>query len=106
MNTDEIPNMHCRPDSEVNAHPTPVLAPCSATCCLCNWTNVNLLNLGEPGAPRWTCHGCCKRMLDTLEKLRDGDFSGTPINRGSSAMMLIEETLSPNAKALRSEETK
>lgn len=68
----------------------------SATCCLCNWTNVNLLNLGEPGTPRWTCHGCCKRMLDALEKLRDGDFSGTPINRGSSAMMLIEETLSPN----------
>lgn len=68
----------------------------SATCCLCNGTNVNLLNLGEPGAPRWTCHGCCKRMFDTLEKLRDGDFAGTPINRGSSAMMLIEETLSPN----------
>jgi hypothetical protein len=35
-------------------------------------------------------------MLDTLEKLREGDFAGTPINRGSSAMLLIDETLSSN----------
>lgn len=68
----------------------------SETCCLCNWSNTGLQNLGEFGTPRWVCHGCCKRMLDALENLRDGDFVGTPINRGSAAMMLIEKTLKPN----------
>ncbi len=37
----------------------------SATCSECNWTNVFLLNLGEPGKPRWVCQGCCKRAVET-----------------------------------------
>ena len=36
-------------------------------CHICKWTNVNLINLGEPNKPKWTCHGCCKRMLDVIE---------------------------------------
>lgn len=32
-------------------------------------------------------------LLETLIKLREGNFPGTPINAGSSAMMLIEETI-------------
>ena len=34
-----------------------------------------------------------RKLRSGLERLRDGDFPGTPINPGSSAMMLIEETL-------------
>jgi transposase-like protein len=34
------------------------------TCHICKWTNVSLINLGEPNKPRWTCQGCCKRMLE------------------------------------------
>lgn len=30
------------------------------------------------------------KLLGTLEKLQSGDFGGTPINKGSAAMMLIE----------------
>jgi hypothetical protein len=37
------------------------------TCHICNWTNVGLLNLGEPDKPKWTCQGCCKRILDVIE---------------------------------------
>jgi len=33
-------------------------------CHICNWTNTSLINLGEPNEPRWTCQGCCKRLLD------------------------------------------
>ena len=36
-------------------------------CSECHWTNVSLLNYGNPGEPRWICHGCCKRLID------DGD---------------------------------
>lgn len=36
-----------------------------------------------------------QRLREALEKLRDGDFSGTPINAGCAAMMLIEEALTP-----------
>jgi transposase-like protein len=46
-----------------------------ATCCLCHRTNANLLNLGEPGAPRWACHGCCKRMLDALRTIADTKYN-------------------------------
>jgi len=30
---------------------------------------VDLINLGEPEKPRWICHGCCKRIIDRLEKV-------------------------------------
>ncbi len=39
------------------------------TCSECNWTNVSLINLGEPGKPRWVCHGCCKRTLEALDSV-------------------------------------
>ncbi len=41
--------------------------PESKTCSVCNWTNVSLLNLGEPGDPRWVCPGCCKRAFDQTQ---------------------------------------
>lgn len=37
------------------------------TCAVCNWTNVSLLNLGEPGDLRWVCPGCCKRAFDQVK---------------------------------------
>lgn len=39
-------------------------------------------------------------LRGALERLRDGGFVGTPINEGSGAMLLIEETLS-KIEALR-----
>lgn len=38
-------------------------------CSVCNWTNTasSLLNLGDPGKPRWLCHGCIKREVAKLE---------------------------------------
>lgn len=37
------------------------------TCSICNWTNINCLNLGEAnGTPIWMCHGCIKRERDQL----------------------------------------
>lgn len=38
----------------------------ASLCALCKWTNDGLLNLGEPGSPVMVCHGCCKRMYNTL----------------------------------------
>lgn len=43
----------------------------SEVCTLCKWTNAGLLNLGEPGTPVMVCHGCCKRMHDTLRKISE-----------------------------------
>jgi hypothetical protein len=37
-------------------------------CCVCGWTNVDLINLGEPGNSKWVCHGCCKRMFDATNQ--------------------------------------
>jgi len=42
----------------------------SAVCSECEWTNVSLLNLGEPGKPRMVCHGCCKRALEAVDACR------------------------------------
>ena len=42
----------------------------SAICSECGWTNVNLLNLGEPGSPRMVCHGCLKRALEAVDAYR------------------------------------
>jgi hypothetical protein len=33
-------------------------------CSECNWTNVGLINLGDPLKPRWVCQGCCKRAIE------------------------------------------
>lgn len=68
-------------------------AHCSATCCLCNWTNVSLLNLGEPGAPRWVCHGCCKRMLDALQTIADTKYNNDSHQRMRDT---ARAALSPN----------
>ena len=44
-------------------------------CNECNWTNVGLINIGEPNSPRMICLGCVKRaieMRDRLVKIIDG----------------------------------
>lgn len=38
-------------------------------CSVCDWTNVGLLNLGEPNAAKWICHACIKRESDSAEKI-------------------------------------
>ena len=37
------------------------------SCSLCNWTNVSLINLGEPNKPRMVCQGCCKRAVEAMD---------------------------------------
>lgn len=39
----------------------------SEVCSVCNWTNDGCLNVGDYGKPKWICHGCIKRSLDTLQ---------------------------------------
>jgi hypothetical protein len=73
-------------------------APGSATCCLCKWTNVNLLNLGEPGEPRWMCHGCCKRMLEALERILRYPVHSEPVGGAMAMQDIAHETLSPNSR--------
>lgn len=42
-----------------------------ALCCSeCGWTNVGLVNLGEPEQPRMVCMGCCKRAIEALDACR------------------------------------
>lgn len=69
--------------------------PGSATCCLCNWTNVRLLNLGEPSKPRWTCHGCCKRMLDALTEIAETGYNNCS---HQTMQALAQGALSPNGR--------
>ena len=38
-------------------------------CPVCEWTNINLMNYGEPGKSRWMCHGCAARGLAAAESL-------------------------------------
>ena len=64
-----------------------------------NWTNINLLNLGEPGTPRWTCHGCCKRMLEALERILRYPVHSEPVGGAMAMQDIAHETLSPNEKA-------
>lgn len=46
----------------------------SEVCSVCNWTNHGCLNVGNHGKPKWMCHGCIKRSLDTLQsKLTEMD---------------------------------
>jgi hypothetical protein len=69
----------------------------SATCGICKWTNVSLLNLGEPGNPRWTCHGCCKRMLEALERILRYPVHSEPVGGAMAMQDIAHETLSPNS---------
>lgn len=41
----------------------------SKKCEVCKWTNIGLINLGEPGKPKMVCPGCIKRTFDTLDEL-------------------------------------
>ncbi len=42
-----------------------------AVCSVCNWTNVNLLNIGETNqTPFWICHGCVKEQKHQLAGLQ------------------------------------
>jgi len=38
-------------------------------CSICNYTNVGLINIGNPGTPRMVCLGCVKRTFDTIDEL-------------------------------------
>lgn len=50
------------PQSEPQPRERPV-------CSVCNWTNCDCLNLGDPnGEHKWMCHGCIKRSLDGLTR--------------------------------------
>lgn len=40
------------------------------TCSFCNWTNVDLLNVGEFNKPRWICHGCIKRVVEECAQFK------------------------------------
>jgi hypothetical protein len=47
-------------------------APPRVICSVCNWTNVGLLNVSEPGkTPVWICHGCIKRMYDERKEMQE-----------------------------------
>ena len=70
----------------------------SATCCICKWTNVSLLNLGEHGSPRWTCHGCCKRMLAALERILWYPVHSEPVGVAMAMQDIAHDTLSPNVR--------
>lgn len=42
--------------------------PNNNTCQICNWTNTNCWNIGEPnGEQKWICPGCVKRELERLQ---------------------------------------
>lgn len=68
----------------------------SNTCTACNWTNVSLLNLGEPGNPLWVCHGCCKKAYERTDKYQAilaavaRKFQGE--SRHETALRYIQET--------------
>ena len=42
----------------------------STVCSECGWTNVSLMNMGEPGRPRMVCQGCLKRALEAVDAYR------------------------------------
>lgn len=58
------------PKTQVPLGPEDVPRADSAICSECNWTNTSLLNLGEPGKPRWICPGCCKRAFQKIDMFR------------------------------------
>ena len=62
----------------------------SAVCSECRWTNVSLLNLGEPGKPRMVCHGCCKRMLEAVDTCRTALKPNTHITGACAAFFIGE----------------
>lgn len=55
------------------------------TCHICGWTNVGLLNLGEPGLPKWICHPCCKRISDENENLKQSVNAAATVLAASGA---------------------
>jgi hypothetical protein len=61
----------------------------SAACSECGWTNVNLLNLGEPGKSRMVCHGCCKRMLEAVDACRAAMLRAYPVLRAPERLFPI-----------------
>lgn len=57
---------------EARRHP---MAP--ERCPVCEWTNIYLMNYGQPGSPRWMCHGCAARGIAERDTLRASlDCSG------------------------------
>jgi hypothetical protein len=47
-----------------------MMEPNETICSECHWTNVSLLNYGNPGEPRWICHGCCKRIIEERDTIK------------------------------------
>jgi len=76
MNTDyRMPDEREHPITQSGCSNQLPPSPVAYVCSECNWTNVSILNLGEFNKPRWVCHGCCKRAIETrdesLSKLRE-----------------------------------
>ena len=55
------------------------------SCSICNWTNVSLINLGEPNKPRMVCQGCCKRAVETMDEILALTQNHTADRRASQA---------------------
>jgi hypothetical protein len=60
--------------------------PNNNTCQICNWTNTNCWNIGEPnGGQKWICHGCVKRELERLKAELDcAQADGIALRRDKS----------------------
>jgi transposase-like protein len=54
-----------RAADRVRRHP---MAP--ERCPECSWTNVNLMNYGMSGEPKWMCHGCATFALSSVAELK------------------------------------
>lgn len=51
---------------------------------------------GGPGKPRWVCQGCCKRMLDALEKILRYPVHSEPVGGAMAMQDIAHEAMSPN----------
>ena len=75
----------------------------STVCSECGWTNVSLLNMGEPGRPRMVCHGCLKRALEAVDAYRasvkpNAGVAGTELaKRPESGCSPLRESLAEYA---------
>lgn len=58
---------------------------------MCNWCNTGLINLGEFGEPRWTCHGCCKRLLEAVIDVRESIHKIVVVKGDDSGVVLLSD---------------
>ena len=57
-------------------------------CPECNWTNVNLMNYGEPNKPRWMCHGCAARALADRARMQKVVDAAKELHRAYGGKLL------------------